>query len=377
MALNNITTVVQNGGLGRVDERDDNVSALIFNIAAPSSYTTTFKGYHSLREVETDGITKAHATYGSVWYHASEYFRQAPGALLYLCFNISYPSDLVTLLEGKVKQVGVFFTDFATLASLHQVAATALDAAHAPISIIAGYDGTLNLGSALDLSTINCPNISVVVFGTGSGLGMALATSLGKTYTPAVGTVLGATARAKVNESTAWVEQFNLTGGGEFTIIRLASGANNPSDAVLSNLNDKRYIVGRKFVGLSGVYLNDNHTASAITNNDYAYLNDVRVMNKVKRELYKVYLPKLNSPLRIDAITGKLETTSITSLKGVGERALNALQALDEISGFEIYIDASQDVLATSTLMIEVRIVVNGIARNIVLNLGLTTKLGN
>lgn len=375
--MNNIITTVTNGGLGRKDLRTDNISALVFANNAPAIWATSkIKGFRSLEDLAANGVTAVNG-YAEMYYHASEFFRFSPGALLYMCFNINFPADLMAATNGSVKQVGVFFSNFTVLQSVYQAAADTMDGLKCPIFIVAGYDSTtaLNLATCTDLATIVAPNVSVVAFGDGAAKGKTIATSLGKPYIPAVGSVLGVVAKANVHESIAWVEKFNMSDGKELEVIRLADGNNTPTENTLEGMSVKRYIVGRKFVGRSGTYLNDNATASPILANDYAYMNDVRVMNKAKRALYSALLPKLNSPVFVDPTTGAIRATTVDTLEILASQALNVLLSADEISGFDVYIDPDQDVLGTSTLKIQVRIVVNGVARNIVLDLGLVTKL--
>ena len=179
-------------------------------------------------------------------------------------------------------------------------------------------------------------------------------------------------AKAKVNESVGWVDKYNLSNGTELEVVKASNGANNID---LTAQDVLRFITLTKYVGRSGTYFSDNHTASPKAANDFAYMNDVRVMNKVKRELYKVYLTMLNSPLKVDATTGALETMTINRFENVGDKALNPMQQADEISGFGVYVNPDQNVLATGELVVSVEIVPIGVGRKIVVNLSFAAKL--
>ena len=371
MPLNDVTFQVLQGGLGRVAEGEDHVSALMFSVAAPGAYgSAKCKSYNDIEAVKTDGITQGHATYGEAYYHAKEFFRIAPGSTLWLCFSATY-TEMNTAAAGKIRQVGVFFSTFSDLTSVHQAGATALAALHAPIQVLAGYSNStaLTLSSVADQAINTAPNVSVLLAGDGAGEGADLATAVTKPYIPAVGAVLGAMSTAAVHESVAWVERFNLSDGAELETIRLADGNDNPTDATLSGLNTKRYMVFRKHVGISGTYLNDSHTSVAATN-DLAYIEANRTIQKAKREIRKVLLPNLNSPLTVNADTGKLAVGSIKYFETVTARPLNVMQAAGEMSGFGVYINPDQDVLSTSTLQVQVKIVPRGVARNIIVNIG-------
>ncbi len=199
--------------------------------------------------------------------------------------------------------------------------------------------------------------------------GAALADDLTLPYIPAVGAVLGAIALAKVHESIAWVEKFNLSDGNELEVIRLADGNDNPTDATLSALNTKRYLVLRKHVGISGSYLNDSHTATAPTG-DFAFIEANRTIQKARREIRKYLLPQLNSPLTVDSDTGKLAPGTIRYFETLTSKPLDIMQAAAEFSGYGVFVNPDQDVLSTSILQIQVKIVPRGVARNISVLIG-------
>jgi Protein of unknown function (DUF2586) len=380
--MNNVTFQVQQGGLGRVDERDDNVSCLWFpSIAAPNGWgvvngVTNVKSFRSIEDVGASGIGATTAIYKVLHYHAKEFFRLAPGALLYIAIGGATRDDIFAASVGAVKQIGVVFQDLASVAAC-QAHANWFESQKAPVVFIYGLDGSNNYppSSLPNAANFNSPNVSIIASGSGSGEGEQIVSDLGLDYLTAVGTVLGLVAKALVHESIAHVEQFNVSDTQENEVIQLSDGSVGATITTLDILNSKRYLTFRKFVGRSGTYLNDNHTASVLAGNDYAYMNDVRVMNKVKRELYKVYLPLLNSSLSVDAQTGQLAPTTIDRFELVGNAPLLGMQNDNEISGFDVYVNPNQNILATSAIEVKVRIVVNGIARNIVLNLGYTSRL--
>lgn len=374
MALNDVKFNVPQGGLGRVADGEDHISALLFDAAAPGSYADAkLKAFVDIEQVKAEGITEGDATYGFAYYQAKEFFRIAPGATLWIGFSIAFPDDLQGqgLPAGKVRQVGVFIDELADVAAVWQAGTVALDVGHAPLVVIAGYysDTPLNFSTVADQGINTANNVAVVVAGDGGAEGKALATALGKTYVPAVGAILGATSKASVHESIGWVEQFNLSDGKELEVIRLADGTDNPTDAQLTLINDKRYLVLRKHTGIAGSYLNDSHTCIAATN-DYAYLESNRTIGKAKRLIRTKLLPQLNSPLTVDGDTGKLAPSSVKYFENLTSQALNRMQSAQEVSDFGVYVNPDQDVLGTSKLVIQVKIVPRGVARNIVVNIG-------
>lgn len=376
MALNNITFAVQNGGLGRQEPNADNVSALLFAVAAPGGWPTNkFKSFTKIEDVSAAGIIKGHATLGEAYYHAAEFFRMAPGATLWIGLNATLPTyqELFTATGGKVRQVGVYFSTFADLGSIHQAGITTLTGLHAPAVVIAGFRPTTaaTLATIQDLAALPASQVSVVAAGDGAGDGKVLADALSLPYIPALGAVLGATAAAAVNESIAWVGKFNFSNGKELETLRMPDGTNDPTESTLDALNTKRYLVFRKFPDTAGTYLNDSHTVSAIANNDFAYLEPNRTMQKARRKTRTALLTDLNSPLTVDGDTGKLAPGTIGYFEGKIERlVLTPMQAAGEISDGAVYINPDQNVLTTSLLQITVRIVPRGVARNIEVNIG-------
>ena len=369
--LNDVKFEVLGGGLGRQAEGEDHISALMFSLTPPTEYgTAKCKQFLDIEQVKQAGVTEGHATYGEAYYHAEEFFRIAPGAVLWICFNATY-LEMNEAAAGKIRQVGVYFSSFPDLTAVHQAGATALDALHAPVQVLAAYSAAtaLVLSTAADQAINTAPNVSVLLAGDGAGKGAALATAVSKPYIPALGATLGAMAKAKVHESIAWVQPFNLSDGSELETIRLADGNNNPTNSTLVALNTKRYLVFRKHVGISGTYLNDSHTSVTATS-DFGTIELNRVIQKVKREVRKALLPDLNSPITVDGDTGKLAPGTIKYFESKCNRPLDTMQAAAEFSAYGVYINPNQNILATSNLVIGIKIVPRGVARDITVSLG-------
>lgn len=372
MALNDVTfQIVQ--GLGRQVENADGITALLFSGSAPAGYDgAKLLAFYAIEDLEAAGVTEGHATYGHAWYQAREFWRINPGGKLWVGFGITYPSDLLAApVNGEVRLVGILFSDFATLATTWQAGANTAATQHAPHSIIAGYFSTstpLVISGAADQGLSTNPNVSVLVAGPGAGAGAELAADLGAAYVPALGAVLGAAALASVHESIAWVEKFNLSDGVDLDVIRLADGADNPSISTITGLDTKRYLVLRKHTGIAGTYLTDSHTSTAASN-DLAYLEAVRTIDKARRGIRTALLPKLSGPLAVDS-GGKLSPGTASYFESLTGAPLATMQSAGELSDYGVYIDPGQNVLATSTLTVQVKLVPRGVARAIVVRIG-------
>lgn len=181
---------------------------------------------------------------------------------------------------------------------------------------------------------------------------------------------LGTVSLSKVSDSIAWVAQFNISNGTENEVINWSNGDAQlgASSLLLESLNNKRYIFLKKFVGYSGSFFNDSHTAIA-QSSDYAYIENNRTIDKATRVLYLAYLPYLNSPISLNA-DGTLTDNQVASLESVGQVALDAMLRAEEVSATQVTIDPSQNILATSELVISVILVIKGVARYIIIPIG-------
>lgn len=106
-----------------------------------------------------------------------------------------------------------------------------------------------------------------------------------------------------------------------------------------------------------------------IQSSDYAYMENNRTICKAERLLYTSYLPYLNSPILFNA-NGTLTDITIAQFEGVGNTALDQMVRDSELSAKSVTINPLQNVLSTSTLTIAVVLVINGVARNIVIPIG-------
>lgn len=383
MPLNDITFAVQSGGLGRRTVNEDNTSCMMFAVAPPSSPTwptNKFKEFRSIEEVVAAGITKGHATLGETYYQAKEFFRLAPGASLWLGLNATLPTyaEMLTATGGKVRQAGVYYSiaTKATITSVHQAGVDSLTALHAPLVVVAALQNgntAVTLGTLDDLAAASHPQVAVLICGDGSGEGKALATATSQLYIPALGATLGTIAKSKVSDNIGWVEKYNFSDGLEYDTIRMADGTDNPTDSALDGYNTKRYLVFRKHRGISGTYMADSFTGTAATN-DLGNIESNRTLQKARRLVRASLLPDLNSPITVDATSGKIASGTVKYLESKGIRPMNQMQADAEISGFGVYIDPNQNVLSTSLVNVTVKLVTVGVARNLKVTIGLATS---
>lgn len=376
MALNDISFRLQEGGLNRAAASQDGISCLMSMDTAPVGYgTDKVRKYKRLKDAEADGITDA--SFPLLHYQVSEFFRIAAGQELYIAFSATV-EELIAASAGTIRQLGVW-GQVSEVSDYQDDYATKSIEQHSPFVIVFGVYDTdpINLSTIPDFN--GSPDngaVGVLAAGDFANRGAALAVSQGVDYVPAVGAVLGATAKARVHESIAWVDKFNLAEfGGELEQIALADGTNAYADTtVLDDLDAKRYLILRKHVGIQGTYLNDSHTATSNTS-DYAYIENNRTVQKALRGIRNDLLPSLNSPIQVEGSTGKIETSQIKYLERVAQQSVQQMVNDEELSAQDVYIDPDQDILSSSELLVEVSLVPYGTARNIKITLGFATSV--
>jgi hypothetical protein len=406
MGLNDIVFRKQNGGIGRVAASEDPVSGLVMSMnskladsdlgnfdLSSSLYIATI-GYYEQLETDfgisttsaedlaaltSESLSKAQAK-NAVSYHVREFFRQSESGTLYLAIKLTgevTKEDIKTLQYysgGKIRQVGVF-TDGLTKLSDYQTGASELETEHQPLSVVVAPDKgtqTLALLKTSAHSVAGRSNVSILI---GCDLDPALVYLLGDgvfSEYGCIGNLLGCLSAASVNESIAWVGKFplGLTSPGFIT----GELVKEVSTGDLNLLNSARLIFVRTHIGAADCYFNDSHTLDVLTS-DYAYIENVRTMDKATRGIRKQLLPYLNSPLYVDAATGKLRADTVASLETIAGRALEDMERAGELSGYKAEIDPEQNVLATSELEVVIKNVPVGVMRKVTVKIGFTTKL--
>lgn len=389
------------GGLGRALAGEDHFSGLVATmttdqipaeLAAVDGIATLF----SVQDAEDLGIDYSENSdkigLDSLKYAIDSIFEENNRAVVYLAVADTAEGDTVAEKleyiqrdsEGKIRQALVLTPeeDFAVgNITILQAVADKLEAEHMPLSIIyapnfVGADETIDLFDA-DLRDLNAKNVAVSAGQDGNGKGNELAGIYGKTIGTG-GLILGMVSRASVHENIAWVGQFNANANStnEFDLIKLADGRDvkQISASEMDVLNGKGYLFLKKHIGRAGSYFNDSHNAVS-ESSDYAYIENVRTIDKGTRGVRTFLLPYLNSPVYVNPEDGKLTEDTIATFKNEAERALDEMERLGEVSGFSVSIDPDQNVLRDSQIVISIIIVPVGVARNIVVNIGFNVSI--
>ncbi|QCW20336.1 tail sheath protein [Flavobacterium phage FPSV-S1] len=390
--MNDIKFNLGAGGLGRPLAGEDHISgfvSILQDAHLPAGFSTSqrIKKIYSLEEVVNLGIgpNSAHWQNINLYYAIQTCYEINKKAVLYIgIFNAdaSVPEAVISLQnysEGKIRQIGVINNEqnlTAAYLNALQSACDTLEAEHKPVSLVTNFqlDNTDVLADLPNLRELQNKNVSVVI-GADGGL---LNVTQNNQYASILGVTIGALSKAKVNENIGWVGRFDISKNdtGRFDVPALTNGVliKDLPAAALEDLNVKGYIFLLKHIGTAGTYFNDSATA-IIETSDYAYIENVRTIDKAVRNTRTYLLPSLNAPLYVNR-DGTLTEDTILTFKNDTSRALEEMQRNVEISAFEVTINPNQNVLSTSKLAITIKIVPVGVARNIEVNIGFAVKVG-
>lgn len=388
--MNGITFNKQNGGLARKQSGLTSISGLVVYGEANVGKQVVFS------TEELIGITAS--SHPVTHYHVSEFYRVNPGAKLYIESvatsdgNYTDVKTLQSFAEGSIRQIAVCdfkapVSSIATrVAKLEQIATEFFTAKTPALLFLSMKVVSADMTSLTDLHTLNAPNVSVVLGQDAGGLGAYLHTA--NPSLSNIGSVLGAKSRAEVHESIAWVEKQNLvstgyakslTGGTEkareLDVLGFCDGSKlgDYTAGQIESIHNKGYLFGIKQIGIAGSYLNDSFTCTSLAD-DYAFGENVSVINEVIRELQSVLIPKISGPIYVDAENGELDAVNASVLEGFCDNVLDGFVGKGNISGGSVLIAPGQKVLSTSSLSIALKVIPVGSLREIIVNVGLALK---
>ena len=385
MALSSVTFNVAGGGLGRRAPNQDKISGLVFwNATTPAGFASViYQKVYTLAEAIALGITSAATP--AEYYHVSEYFRLNPVGELWINWNGAVADPDFTELPafqiasgGEIRQMGVVspaaFDGAEPTAIQAQVDLMASDA---PCSVLytADMDG-LTLGALPDLRTLSAKSVTCVLAQDGGGEGAALSVSLGISMCN-VGAALGSVSAAAVQQSIGNPSNFNtLSNGTEMEVLAYGTGdlVQDTSLTQQAALKDDGYLIARKYLpSIAGSYWERVPTCIAATD-DFAWIETVRTLDKAIRGVSTALTPQLQAGVKLNS-DGTLSNDSIGFFQDLAYNPLVAMQAEGNISNSLVEIDPTQDILATSTLYVTVKIQPIAIAEFIVVTIGLESEL--
>ena len=381
-----------------------------------TSRAQAIKDYGIIERVECDEGDEAtkNFMFGIPNYHISEFFRMSGnidgyGKLYVMFADCSSNWDAIEIMQrasgGTISQLGIWTeqplwkkseeTYLLNIVKTINDKAELLATQNQPLSLVLSAScantGTDDSdGKKVDLNKIpTCicdSSRTSVIIGQARNELISSMQMRNKNCTPVgfLGSVMGCIAKANVQESIAWVQQFNLF-GDNFQDIELGFGDLNLNDnekftslnayeslspVMLDDLDDKGYIFPIKYAGKeNGVYVSKDRTCS---DGDFRTIARNRTINKSRRAVRQALLPYVNSPLLVNPSTGYLAPSKITSFKNLIGDILNKMKTAQEISGYSVVIASDQNVLVDDTLRIAYYLVPVGVATSIYVEEGLS-----
>lgn len=241
----------------------------------------------------------------------------------------------------------------------------ATDTLRAPIfTLIEGYGFTDDASELKSLTTMEYNRIGIVIGDTTPNSPNAC-----------MGIVAGRIAISPVQRKISRVKD------GALTPLVIYIGYLPAELADVETIHEKGYITFTTFVGRTGYFVADDNLATRIED-DYRSLTNRRVIDKAYRIAYNALLTTLNDEVPI-ATDGNLSPAWCAALKSDVEQAIISNMTANgnlgndpgdpNDTGVTCNIDYKQQILATSSLAVGLRVKPNGYAKYIDVELGFKT----
>ncbi|MFV0397945.1 MAG: DUF2586 family protein [Bacteroidales bacterium] len=288
----------------------------------------------------------------------------------------AYLKNIVDLTNGEIRGLVVTSVSAETptiengldndipeaMLNAHQLGEWARTTKYAPLFVV--MDGLNYTGVAANLPDLKVNSYfrtAVVIGSRASGA-----------KNQAIGLVAGRIASSSVDRNIGRVAD------GALNVLNMYAGATAVESADIETIYNKGYLTFRTFTGLAGYYIADDLMATKATD-DYNHLTAVRTVDKAARIAYAVLVQQLLDKVEVRS-NGTMMQPVIVSWQQILENAISSnMTAQGELSqaddrGVQVYIDPDQDVLATSTINVELRVRPFGYARYINVLLGFTVN---
>lgn len=401
MSLPKVNITLGQGAIGAVTQTDGIAGIIVSGVAVSGKFALgdILGPFTSLADVEAAGITAAYDTTNTTvaHQHAKEFFAEAgEGNQLYIMVAAktiklsdaadkaqAYAKKLLSQTNGAIKLIGIcrtpqsgytptyldqFDADLFTAATNLKALYTEEFASGRPFQAVlegSDFQGTTSTAKDLrDAAGLNCNRVSIAILQDRT---YSAANAHGAKYA-SVGTVLGRLAKIHVGRNIGRVQD------GAISIANptLSNGAAfiTFSEANLTQLSDKGYIIPIKYASKGGFYFNGDPVCTPITD-DYNSIARGRAIDKVVRITNGVYTNYLNDDVELDATTGRLNAAVAKDLQGAVESEIQTqmLSGVKEISGAKATVDLTQNVLVNNKTTIALKVVPKGLLQSIDVNL--------
>lgn len=409
MSFEGVKITKLEGGLGRTNPSDDGVMALVVVLANLPPDVVNYTPYKLIqpRDAQLIGFDESFDANNQVLvkHHVDEFFNYSPEGTLYLIpvptgkanpHELAAEAAFMAAIRQAVSVKCIGFVGFNTavdklLNCVEELQNTFINELAAEKRLIdaviiecAPESGIVKINALPDLRTAEGGNISVCIAQDPAVASIDVAY---ENYA-AIGAALGMLSVRQVNENLGSVNilqkpstrraqsDYPLTIGKRWTNASICNGVKVTELSAVEKkaLTDKGYIFAGGYEGYGGIFFNSSPTATAATS-DYAYIENNRVWNKAARRIRAILLPEIKGVVKKDPQTGYIRSTTISRWTALVNAGLEMMQAADEISGYDCYIDPKQVLSSGQALKIKARIVVDDIVHEMDVELGLTNKL--
>jgi len=389
MALPGTNINVLNNQLGKTAGTDDGIAGLIVTGPTPTSGNNNFsigevRQIFSTEDAQDGGFDASYDSNNSVdaWAQIKDFYSEAgEGAELWvmlvsqtetlenICDKVnSLATKLLDQANGKIKFWGVSRVpdgsysptyndglDDDVTAAIPKAQALTTEYANQfkpTRAIIGGRDFQGVVADLKDLRQGTDNRVGVSPIGIEENSQFAM-----------VGRILGRMARIPVQRSIGRVKDGDI--GLSEAYLSDGNALEDYSLAEIEKIHDKGYIVLRTYQGKNGYFFAGMPAATAI-DDDYAWLNYGRVIDKGIRLTYATYTDELLDDIEVNPKTGKMEASVIKAYQSKINRVINQQMTNNgELSGVKTVLDPEQDVISNDEIQVSINLVPKGYARTI------------
>ncbi|MGN6568234.1 MAG: DUF2586 family protein [Flavipsychrobacter sp.] len=386
MPLPNVNITLANGALGGVIQTADGVAGAVLTGASAGSIVagTPFL-VTSLSDAATQGLVSA--TNPFAYRQVKEFYDEAgDGAQLYLMLvpstmkvkdiadktNAAGAIKLLNFAAGKIKVLGIMTDDTAvypggtgltttaginddvyTAAGDMQTLAEQFFDQETPFRAVIGGTSYTGTATALtDMTTHNYNRVAILIGDTASGSAAAIGLLLGRLAVIPVQRKISRVKTGALTNTTAYIG---------------STSADKYIDT--SVLNDKAFITFRTFPNKSGFYFTGDPTCTNTTD-DFDTIARGRVIDKAHILAYATYVEEVDNEVPVNT-DGTLNAGYCKYLEQQIINQVNlTMTANNEVSGVDCFIDPTQNVLATNTVNVVLKITPVGYSSQINVTLG-------
>ena len=396
MALPKVTVNVT-GSINRPSLDKYGVTGFVFyndNIADLTGLTalTPIKKFTNLAAVEATGITSTSVNFKDEHYDVEQFFLNG-GTEMYIgifaipagTYDFTELDSMMLFSEGDIKIYTVPVRDkalaVADVATLEAIVAAYENEKKTAIALYSANTGAIEIGDLEDLRNLSsdASRVSVVLGQDILNYPLSVTTQ----NTPGIGAIAGTLAQAKVSENILHIGKYNYAIGTSMNEVGLFLHNGTDANTLIpmteidsadqDALYDKGYIFWRYLPNVNGTYLSNDSNCAGIST-VFNSIHIVRTRNKAVRELDKGLSLLVGAPVLFNA-DGTMRQASIKTYENAAGLVLQEMVDAGELSAYSVFVDPSDNVLATKTVTVNASVIPVESSDDVVMNLAFVAEL--